>query len=253
MTAARPFSLIPVILLVLVLAGCVTPRPETDPARDREALRLATDLRGLNRDIRTAKGTAWIRVESGIRNEKFRIAWAAETPNRLRLVILASGHPVETVLATGDIVTFVSHMGKHKPHTAVSNDPDMARYIHLPVRLSELTTLLLGQLPIREFDDAWFSPDDSERILLRKSFVSEFQEISMDPDRGISAILLRNRDESPLYELRYLAFEEMNGHQVPREITVHDNHHRIISLTITRFIPNAPLKESVFRLTDPGS
>lgn len=240
--------------LLLLTTGCLVARPVTNPVSDQKAAAQAVRLRELNQKIQTAKGMATIQVEAGIRKERFRIAWAARYPDRLRLVLLASGHPVETILATGEIVTFVSHIGKHKPHTAVSNDPDMERYVGLPVRLSELISLLLGRFPIQPFDDAWFDPDRPSTLLLRQDYASRYQELALSDDGRLESIRLRKGEADPfIYEVRFFAFGEKKGHIIPFKMTVKDNRFRTVSINISMFTPNAPLKESVFRLTQTGS
>ena len=92
------------ILLALV-SGCTPLRPQTDPGLDKKARGLANTVLSLNQEIESSKGTGWIEVKNDTRSAKFKIAWAASAPNRLRITFLAAGHPVETIVATGTHVT----------------------------------------------------------------------------------------------------------------------------------------------------
>lgn len=242
-------------LICLTLSGCAPHKPKTDPALDKKALGIATAARGLNREIQTSKGTGWLHLESGDRNEKYRIFWAAHLPNRLRITFTASGMPVETIAATGERVTFVSHTGRHAPHTAVSNDPDLAKYMDVPVRLSDMVSLLLGRIPLMEFDTAWFSPDipGHSQISLTQNFKSGSQELVLDKERRVQSLKFRDRKGELRYEIRFQSWQDAGPYRIPRELSLSDGRFRSVFLSISRFLPNPPLKESVFMLTPSGS
>jgi len=242
------------ILLVLV-TGCTPLRPQTDPGLDKKARLLANTVLSLNKDIESSKGVGWIEVETNTRKDKFKIAWAASAPNRLRITFLAAGHPVETIVATGDHVTFISHTGDHKPHTTASSDPDLKKYIHVPIKLSGLIAILLGHIPLEKFDHAWFRPENSSffPIILTQNWKSTFQKLYMDKEGQVQQLVFLNKDNTPLYDITYLDYQAHGNSRIPATLLVQDAPGRKIHLTLTRFIPNPPIKESVFRLTEPGS
>jgi outer membrane biogenesis lipoprotein LolB len=249
----------PALLFVFILstticmAGCGLPRPQTDPSLDKAAWQAARDLRSMNREIQTSKGTGKVRLESPGGIQTYQIAWAARAPNRVRITFTASGHPVETIAADGSRVTFLSHTGQHKPHTPAADDPDLEPYTRVPVRLSDLISLLLGQIPVQNFDDAWFVPGDQSRILLRKNFRSYSQELILEPDNTIRLLRLLDREDVVRWEIHYHAFDTMDKKKIPVHMTITNGEHRKAHVTITRFWPNVPVKESVFQLTRTGS
>lgn len=132
-------------IFLLVISGCTPLKPQTDPTLDKKASLLAKSTRSLNQDILSSKGTGWVEVTTHQRKDKFKLAWAAQAPNRLRITLLVSGHPVETIVATGEHVTFISHTGEHPPHTTLSSDPDLEKFIQIPMKLSGLTALQIGR------------------------------------------------------------------------------------------------------------
>lgn len=246
-------NMLPIILLGIFLFGCAPLKPKTDPTLDTKARGLAIQAKSFNSAIETSKGTGWVRLTTANQKEKFKIAWAAQTPNRLRLTALVSGHPVETIAASGEWVSFVSHTGKHKPHSAVSVDPDLEKYIQVPVRLSEMITILLGRIPVRPFDQAWFVPGKTDTIRLMKHFSSQTQEITFTPKGRVAKFRLMDKDENLLYAIIYNQFQEQNKILIPTDISIEDGSGRTLDITLSGLVPNAPVKESMFRLTGTGS
>ena len=248
-----PVLFFAILFCAACLTGCATPRPETDPGLDKTAWQAAAALRNMNQEIRTSKGTGRVRLTSGNNVQTFQIAWAAQTPGRVRMTFTTSGHPVETIVADGSRVTFISHTGRHKPYTPTSENPNLEPYTRVPVRLSDLISLLLGQIPVQAFDDAWFLPNDPFRIRLRKNFKSLSQELVLHPDDTIQALRLLDRADTPRWEILYHAFETMDKNQIPVHMTITSGNLQKVQVRITRFWPNIPVKESVFQLTQTGS
>lgn len=235
----------------LGLSGCGQPRPQTDPALDQAAWQTAAVLRSMNHEIHTSKGIAKLRLASSSGVQHFQIAWAAEAPNRVRISFTASGYPVETIVADGEKVTFFSHTGRHRPHTTTSSDPDLAPYTQVPLKLSDLIRLLLGQLPIQDFHDAWFMPDDPSRLRIHKKFSSHSQELLLGTDQPIQMLRRVDRNDEIRYEIHFHAFSVMDTKRIAADLTITDGKSQSARITITQFWPDTPLKESVFQLT-PG-
>jgi outer membrane lipoprotein-sorting protein len=235
------------------LSGCGIQKPQTDPALDAAAQKSAEIVSDLNRDIKTSKGTGHLRLETVEGVQTFQIAWAAKAPDQVRLTLTTLASPVETIIADGNEVTFISHTGRHKPHSTASGDPDLEPYSGVPLRLSDMICLLLGQIPVQRYSDAWFISEDSSRIQLHSRFTSQFQELILAPDQPVKALLFKNRYDEIQYEIRYHAFARMDHRQIPVYLTIADSQGQQARLTITRFWPDIPVKESVFQLTPSGS
>jgi len=243
------------LILMMSVSGCTRLKPRTDPALDKKARRLANDILTLNQDIKTSRGTGWVKMETRSRKELFKIAWAAKAPNLLRVTLLVSGHPVETIVATGKHVTFISHTGRHKPHTTFSSDPDLEKFIHVPVKLSGLIAILLGHIPIQRFDHAWFKPGDESPppVIIAKNWESTFQQIHTDKEGQMRRLVFLDNDNTRLYSITYLDHTAHGRSLIPATMLIQDAKDRKIHLNFTRFIPNPSIKESVFRLTESGS
>jgi hypothetical protein len=249
---------LPVFFLVCLislagLCGCSIQKPRTDPALDAAAQAAAEAVRNLNRDITTSKGLARLQLETANGIQTFQMAWAAQPPDRLRLTFTALASPVETVVADGRQVTFVSHTGRHRPHTTASSDPDLEPYTGVPLKLSDLICLLSGQVPVQPFYHAWFSPDDPDLIQLTGRFASQFQELIPAPDRPLKSLRLKNRRNELRCEIRYHRFDVIDSRLIPMDLTIADGTGQQARMTITRFWSDIPVKESVFQLTPFGS
>ena len=244
-----------VLILFQLFAGCAILEPKIDPALNDKAKHLAAYVRSQNQDMESSRGTGWIEMETGTQKERFKIAWAASSGNRLRITFLVSGHPIETIVATGKKVTFLSHAGKHKPHTIASNDPDLNKFIHVPIKLSEMIAILLGHIPLQKFDHAMFESQETHTstIILKQNWKSSVQKIHMNKDGQIRKLLSLNHNKTPVYDITYLDFKYFGLNHIPVTLLVQDSLGRKIHINLTRFIPNPPLKESIFKLTESGS
>jgi hypothetical protein len=251
-----PLLLIAQVLILLVLvSGCTKLKPQTDPALDKKARGLANHILSLNQDIKTSRGTGWVELATGTRKETFKMAWAAKAPNRVRITFLVSGHPFETLVATGENVTFISHTGEHPPHTTISSDPDLKKFIHVPVKLSGMIALLLGHIPLEKFDHAWFEQGESTLppVILSQNWKSTTQKLHLDNDGQIQQLSFLDKNDKRLYDITYLDYRSYGESRIPVTLLIQDAAGRKIHLSLTKFIPNPPIKESVFRLTESGS
>jgi outer membrane lipoprotein-sorting protein len=249
----RPILFSVCVLALVCMSGCGIQKPQTDPSLDAAAQRSAEAVHSLNRDIQTSKGTGHLRLETEAGVQTFQMAWAAKSPDRVRLTFTALASPVETIVADGKQVIFISHTGRHKPHTTASGDPDLEPYTGVPLTLSDMVCLLLGQIPVQQYGDAWFASEDSARIQLHRRFTSRFQELILAPDQPVKVLRQKNRHDEIRYEIRYHAFDTIDNRQIPVDLTIVDGKGRQARMTITRFRPDLPVNASIFQLTPIGS
>lgn len=242
------------LFLILFLTGLTGCRPVGgNPATDPRALEMARAAQQTNAALITSKGQGTLTFVNNEFTETFRLAWAAQAPDRLRLTLLSSGHPVETIAASGEWVSIISHTGRHTPHSAVSTDPDLTPYINVPLRLSDLISLLLGRPPVQPFDRAWFEAGGNGLVRTAKTFLAQTQTLSFDRDGRLRHLALWDEDGVPVFTLETLAFQTIDSHVLPKTLEMTDGRGNRITLALSSFLPNPPVKESVFRLTATGS
>ncbi len=240
--------------VIILISGCAAIRPETDPTLDKKALSFAKQAKSYNQHIITSKGTAWAILRTGTKYEKFKIAWAASFPNKIRITFLISANPIETIIATGEKITFISHTGKHSLHSYKSKDPDMKKYINIPIKMSEMILILLGRLPITKFDDTYFAPSDPllSTIVLRQKGKPKARYLHYNDKKNCDTLWLEDYNKTLVYKMETNAYKIFGSDNIPARLEIKDNNNRKLALEITNFISNPSIKESVFRLTDHG-
>ncbi len=244
------------ILIILVsLTGCNTLRPDPNPVLDNKALKYTIQAKSYNRHILASKGMGWINLKTSNKTDRFKIAWAAVFPNKIRITFLLFGHPVETIIATGQKVMFISHKGEHSPHTVNSKNIDLENYIKIPVKLSDIIMMLLGRFPIKEFDDVYFSPKDSSHstIALWKDWKGIGQYLTVDEQGQLTGIQNTNFKDQLLYDMNIIDYKTYSENSIAAEVHIIDAQNRTMMLKITSFKVNPAIKDSVFRLTAKGS
>lgn len=241
--------------LSMLFSGCASLTPAVDPGLTEKAEAMARNAKNINRDILSSKGTGRVRIITETDTQAYKFAWAAAFPNKIRITFMVSGLPVETVVATGSRVSFISHTGSHKPYTTQAKDPDMNEMIKVPVRLSELVALLLGRLPLKPYDAAAFSSGDPsmKTIRLRKYWSGTRQTLFLDRDNQPAGLDTTGPEGGLLYDLDIISVKNVDSHAIPSRIEMSDGGQRRISLTLLHIQVNPDIKESVFRLTAKGS
>jgi len=244
-------GIITLLLFAVIVTGpgCALLGPQFGKQTDPHAEDIINRVQKRNAQITTSKGTGELTLTQGFHTETYKIVWAAQSPNRLRMTLLMFGHPVETIASTGQWVTFVSHTGAHKPHSAVSTDPDLDPYINIPLRLSELVSLLLGRVPERPFDRAWILPEKPDTVFASQSFSSQIQEWLTNKTGITTRYRVLDKDMNVIFGIWYSRFFERDNFILPGMITIKDGGQGVMAISLKNLMPNIPVKESVFRLT----
>ena len=236
--------------LILIVPGCAPLRPATDPELDKKALVLAKQIGSYNNHVITSKGTGLVRLETGTSHEIFKIAWAAVFPNKIRITFLISANPIETIISTGEKITFISHTGRHSKHSFKSKDPDMEKYIHVPIKMSEMILLLLGRLWSHSIDDTYFEPSDTSlsTIVLIPKEQSLRYFFHFDDTKSIDRFHKEDHTGKLEFETLIKEYKTYGLDTIPGKLEIKDSSNRKLSLEITNFISNPAIKKSVFQV-----
>ncbi len=239
------------LILVFGITGCATHRPVTDPALDKKAFALGVDAAFRNQDISSSKGSGWAILQTPEKTDRYRFAWAVVHPNAIRMTFLSSGVPMETILMSKNIITFVSHIGQHDRYSYYSKDPDLKKFIQVPVKMSEIMLVLLGRAPIKSFDDAYFIQPDAAHaeVVLQNISENQTQYLQFDPQGHLKHLTMTNFLKDPLYTLTVNQYKIFDNRQIPAQIIIADTFQRKLTLDITDFKVNPAIKETVFQLT----
>lgn len=251
----RPFFFIVLLVgaMALFVSGCAGIMTGKVKEEDPRALRLAQTVRSLNQGLETVKGTGHIILVNGRTRQRFKIAWAARVPGKIRLTILETGIPVETIVADGEKVTFISHTGRHQRHTVKDPNPSLKSMVDLPVRIREIISLLSGKLPLEPFDRQRLSTTGDSfatSLLLSRKWRGTLARVLFDGDDQVVEFEAVGRDGNPVYQVSRADFKSYGSYLVPRTTLVKDPSGRTMTLEISNFYPDLPVKASVFALTE---
>jgi outer membrane lipoprotein-sorting protein len=242
------FILFPLILC----SGCAA--IDFKGKQDVKAYNLAEQIRNSNKDIKTSKGIGKITIQETIGGKpmatEFKIAWVAEPPSRIRVTLLSSGFPVETIVSNEKSITLFSHTGKHDLKTYNIKNPSLKDILLIPVKVEDVILLLSGQTPIKDFTHAFFE-NSSKTIVLKNKLGNGIQKISINSRNRINKYIVANWKAEHLLEVMFLDSIEIDSAIVPSRLTIQDNLDRKVFLEISKFYINQPVKKSVFSLTEP--
>jgi len=249
----NPITLLLICATAVILSGCAGLMPQKNTVNDQKAAMLAAQIRSINHNLHTFKGTARVTIVDGRKSQRMTIAWAAMLPDRIRLTILNSGIPVETILADGSRVLFVSHTGKHSLHEINSPNPSLERIVSMPVRIKEIISILAGQVPMEPFNRQELSNKETSSettLVLAKKWGGRVGTVQFDKEERISRFQRLNREKEPVYSVERLNLKTYKNYTIPSTTIINDGSGRTMTLKITGFYPDIPVKESLFSLTE---
>ncbi len=244
-----------IISAAILGSGCAGLKNEKPCILDIKALKSADRIKNINNNLRSFNGIGWLYISRRKQQkEKYRIAFVALAPDKIRLTLMISGLPVETIIADGEKMIFVSHTGKHKIYKINAPDPSLAKIISIPVKIKDIIALLSGRIPLRDFDYAYYLKKEKSRgnttLMLNKKRGGKIQKIISDAKEFVRQYELFDNNKRLIYSISYGYFKNFGQFQIPQEINLMDRSGRKIDLEITDYNANIPVKDSVFTLTE---
>jgi outer membrane lipoprotein-sorting protein len=238
---------------LILLTGCAGLTPRDARIQDPRAALLAARVTSINHGLRTFKGTARVTLTETNTSQRLKIAWAALLPDKIRLTILKSGFPLETILADGTQVFFVSHTGEHSPHRIKAANPSLQPVISMPIRIREIISLLAGQIPMEPFDRAILStagPAAQTTLVLTRKWRGTVGTVRVDPKDQIRGFQRLKSNGEPIYSAERKSLKNYGSHTIPMKTVINDPSGKTLTLEITSFYPDVTVKRSVFSLTE---
>ena len=255
-----PFSgFILIILTCLIFfSGCAS--IDFKNKHDIKAYNLARQFSNYNKDIKTSKGLGWLKIKETSIETKFKIAWVAEPPCKIRITLLSSGLPVETIVSNGESISLFSHTGKHSLKTYHRKNPSLEDILLIPVKLEDIIHLLSGQIPIKNFEYAFFDSQTGNKIntndspmkiiVLKNKSDKGIQKIYIDSKNQIRKYIITDWKIEPIFKVVFLNPMKINSVIIPSKLIIQDSLNREVSLEISKFYINQPVKKSLFSLTE---
>ena len=242
------------LLCLYLVSGCSLLNKKTK--KELKAQQMASKVQDINHDILTSRGTGNLTLTRNGKTETYRMAWVAKWPLNLRMTLLSSGVPVETIAADGKSVTFVSHTGQHAFHTVNRANPALNRIISLPVKLLDIIALLTGKIPLKGSQDVIWQMDEqnTSRLVFNNWMGTPMEKIFLNEDNQVVEYWKLDQGAPPAIKLRFDEFKRFDSYTIAGKTIFTDSHNRRLVLEITSFTPNVPLenKAQIFHLTEPG-
>ncbi|MBF0467723.1 MAG: hypothetical protein HQK61_02375 [Desulfamplus sp.] len=251
-------SLVFILIATTLFTGCsITQQPSyINSTETNEALKVLQQIKSINKEIKTCKGSGWITIADTQQTTKFRMAWAASFPDKIRLTLLSAGHPVETILADGKTVTFISHTGKHNTKKVNSKNPSLKEVVSIPVKMQDILSIFAGRVPVGKFDIATIAQvTDSAQstdtmLILKKRWNGESQNIVIGPQNKILGFSLIDEHRKLIHSVFNQQYKNFDSFSIPAKVKVRDNEGRAIDFEITSYQPNIQIRPDMFVLTE---
>lgn len=136
---------------MFLLAGCAAYKPLRSAGVDRQSTPAATELlsslKQINSSLVTFKGLGTVSLVQNGKLQKFRAAWAAAEPDKLRLQLFGpAGQPVFSIACDGRYYYLLSPEKEGVVKQRVA-DTGLKRYIEIPIGVPDLLSLFCGRVP----------------------------------------------------------------------------------------------------------
>ncbi len=234
------------LLTLFIVSGCMTTKEKPAP-EDPRVIALLAVLKNHNDGLKTFNGQGAISITEQSRTRSYRLAWAAENPDRIRLIVLFSGKPIETLAADGHYLYLKSHTGGHVPIKRQRKNPSLEPFIAVPLTTGQITCFLSGKVPIPDYRSARLEKTESGKGSLLRFYENDttvIQTVSFDDnDRVLGYDVTESRNTR--YTVTLGQADELHGFVFPREIQVTQNN-RSCLIHVESNTPNPELPPDTF-------
>ena len=241
-----------------------------------EAKAIISILVSQNHTLKTIKGVGKITfLEKEITT---RIAWVASPPDKIRITLSSvSGHPMISAATDGQWFYFFSHATgdfyKKRP-----TNFNMKRFFSIAIKSEDIVNILLGRIPVVEYDSVDFMEDRSIKGLSAINSKSvEVSSLNKDikGNKNSSVLLLKNKwgnvrekiylndrqvahkiemfdsTGALVYRLELIRMQEIKSYRVPYRLKVSNDDGAGFQLDLDRYWADAAVSPSVFTLAPP--
>ncbi len=248
LTALRRYFLYLFLTPGLLLSGCFHAGFISKPS-DEEALQLLSTLLTINSDLLTFKGIGSVKLKSKGQNNAFRLAWAGQSPDKLRLIVLFSGKQVETFAADGKHIYLKSHTNQHKFIKHRSSNASLKKIINIPVTTKEIIKLMTGKLPLPDYKKATLTKSANGWFIeLFKPFRGIVGKVYLNNEKELTGFA-RTKGERILYSVQLDDFRLLNGFKLPYTIIINTDK-ATCKIICSRYFTNPEVKPEIFILRD---
>lgn len=238
------------ILCVLCLSACATlPKPE----QIAEAEAVLSKLQNKNSGLKSIKGLGNIRFNDFKIMQSSRVAWLGSKEGNLRIGLLTmTGQPATSISYNGEYLYFFSHFDRQY-HKQQTQSPDLDRLLMIPMKTSDLISLLMGRVPVCKYRGAKIVKDDNgqgEVLVLQNDWGNVVEKIYLAENRNDFSKIEMTDMSNVTYRAELSYFKDIDGFRVPSVMSVSGKKAEF-SLAIDKYITNASVAPDMFVLLPP--
>jgi len=241
------------LLTATLLSACAPVRPKLvgDQVSQNFAKELMQEWSANSVRVTSVQGLAKVKVRSPENSLSGTQVILAEKPDRLRAETLSPfGSPLLLLAADGENLG-VLLPSRNLYYTGAASPANLGRFVRIPLRLSDLVSVLLYQPPmIRPWSEEAFELQEGGWLLIRNGS-SRRQELTFNPARQLVATNYYDTDKL-LLKITYGKFSAEEGGfpllfgiELPELTTT-------ASLEFSEPETNGKLPAGIFKLTPPA-
>jgi len=260
MRSSQHLPLLIIILFFLSACGSLTaPKPGPGiPVEPSESQVLLAEFKDINSTLKHFKGIGKIKLQQKgqIRIDE-RIAWVGSAPSKLSLAVFISGFPAIKLASDGQwLYYYESGREKNVFKKIRTNDPSLKRLIYIPIKTSEIVTLIAGRIPLRDYHSSRLVmlPDSSGHVLeLKNRWWGVLEKLYLDAAKTrIRQIEFFNRRGALEYRVTFEKMKTISGYRVPVLLNISNDEGIDVQFKVDRFWANIEILPSMFVLEPPG-
>jgi hypothetical protein len=245
------------LLVSIGLSACSTLRqrlPE-DRRAEKAAKQLLVDISQTNQNLISFKGIGKIRIwgpQQPPINE--RVAWIGSVPVSLRIVVLASGQPVVKFATDGRYLYFIDLQNPGSSFKKIrSGDASLDKLISMPVKSSDIISLLAGRPPLLDHSRAVLMEDavNGGAVLILEKWWQVVEKIYLNADKSAVEKVELFGGGKLRFRVEFKRMQQIKGYRVPRRLKITGSDGTGLQLDIDRYIADVSVKPSMFVLTPP--
>ena len=236
-----------IFCISLLMSGCALTKAKTAPT-DARTQNLIAGIESQNKHIRTFNGQGSISIKEPSKTSSYRLAWAGEYPDKIRLIVLFSGKPVETVAADGNFLYLKSHNNAHRLIRRERKNPSLEPFIALPLTTGQITNYLSGRVPVPAYERAQIEPSGKGNVLsFYRNGNEVIQQVFLDENNKVNTYEIME-SASTLFRISLKQSDSDEALRFPSMIEVAQGQRSCI-ITIENSTPNPRLAEDTFKIT----
>ncbi len=219
------------------------------------ATNVLFSLKNKNKKPDTFKGIGRIKLTNRGNVQVSRIAWAGAKPSKMVIQVLNPfGQPLETLASDGKHLYLLSPSLEHPFYKKRSSDPSLQKIISLPIKSSDIITIITGGVPIHKYNSLTLQKEEfgnKYEKKKKKRWQGIVEKIYVDETKTkVEKIEFYNPSSTLLYRAVFEKMNRIHGYDLPSRLVLSSDE-TILILDIDRLWVDVPVSPSMFVLIDP--